>query len=69
MYSIFVNLKATFDNVEREKLWRILKEKGNDKELRRRLRKMYEGYNDSYKNKGKNYRGIRDTEESKIRVC
>lgn len=43
MYSIFVNLKAAFDNVEREKLWRILEEKRNDKGLGRRLRKMYEG--------------------------
>lgn len=43
IYSIFVDLKVAIDNVERETLWKILKEKGFNEEVVRRLSILYEG--------------------------
>lgn len=39
---MFVDFKAAFDNVNREKLWNIPEEKGIEKGLMRRLEKIYE---------------------------
>lgn len=42
VYAMFVDFKAAFDNVNRKKLWEILKEKEIEKGLIRRLEKIYE---------------------------
>lgn len=42
MYAFFVDHRTTFDSVDREKLWKALKEKGMSKKLRERIRKIYE---------------------------
>ncbi|KMQ88480.1 rna-directed dna polymerase from mobile element jockey-like protein [Lasius niger] len=42
VYALFVDLKAAFDNVEREQLWRILKEEGVEANLVWRMEKIYE---------------------------
>lgn len=42
VYALFVDLKATFDNVERETLWEILLSKRVDKSLIARIKKIYE---------------------------
>lgn len=42
VYAIFVDLKAAFDNVNRRKLWEILREKGIGRGLIRRLETIYE---------------------------
>lgn len=39
---MFVDLKAAFDNVDRETLWRILREKGIKERILRRLQNIYE---------------------------
>lgn len=38
---VFVDLKAAFDNVGREVLWRIMEEKGVNKELLERIKEIY----------------------------
>lgn len=45
IYAVFVDLKAAFDTVKREKLWRILTEKGINEKLIRRIKKIYEETN------------------------
>lgn len=42
VYALFVDLKAAFDNVRREDLWRILKEKEINNSLPGRVKKLYE---------------------------
>lgn len=42
VYALFVDLKAAFDNVEREQLWKIMKEKGISEDLIWRLGRVYE---------------------------
>lgn len=42
VYALFIDLKAAFDNVDRDKLWDILKNKGVEKNLANRIKKMYE---------------------------
>lgn len=42
VYAVFVDLKAAFDNVGREKLWSILEDKGVDRGLVERLQRIYE---------------------------
>ncbi|XP_071580229.1 uncharacterized protein [Temnothorax nylanderi] len=42
VYAIFADLKAAFDNVDREILWRILRDKGTNEQLLRRLEMIYE---------------------------
>lgn len=37
-----MDLKAVFDRVDREKLWRIMEEKGMDKGMIGRVKRMYE---------------------------
>lgn len=39
---MFVDLKAAFDNVYKEKLWEIIKKKGIESDIIRRIRKIYE---------------------------
>lgn len=41
VYALFVDLKAAFDNVDRNKLWRILKDKGIEEQLISRIRSLY----------------------------
>lgn len=42
IYMVFVDLKAAFDNVDRELLWDILDKKGISKGVTSRLKKIYE---------------------------
>lgn len=42
VFSFFVDLKAAFDNVKREVLWTIMENKGIDKRLINRIKKIYE---------------------------
>ncbi|KMQ86480.1 hypothetical protein RF55_14524 [Lasius niger] len=42
IYAVFVDLKAAFDNVDREILWSIMEEKGVDGSLIKRIKKIYE---------------------------
>lgn len=42
VYALFVDLKAAFDNVDREKLWRILEDKNINRKLIRRIQEIYE---------------------------
>ena len=42
VFALFVDLKAAFDNIKREKLWHILEEIGIKKQTTRRLKKVYE---------------------------
>ncbi|XP_024870720.1 golgin subfamily A member 6-like protein 22 [Temnothorax curvispinosus] len=42
VYALFADLKAAFDNVDREILWKILREKGIKEQLIRRLEIIYE---------------------------
>lgn len=42
MYAVFVDLKAVFDNIDRE-LWEILENKEIDRSLIIHLKKIYEG--------------------------
>lgn len=42
VYVLFVDLKAAFDRIDREKLWRIMEEKGIDNKMIGRVKKMYE---------------------------
>lgn len=42
VYAFFVDLKAAFDNVDRDKLWETLKDKGINREVIGRLEKIYE---------------------------
>lgn len=41
VYALFVDLKAAFDNVDRNKLWRILKDKRIEEQLISRIRSLY----------------------------
>lgn len=41
VYALFVDLKTAFDNVDRNKLWRILKDKGIEEQLISRIRSLY----------------------------
>lgn len=41
VYAMFVDLRATFDNVDRNKLWGILQDKGIEEQLIRRIRSLY----------------------------
>lgn len=43
VYAVFVDLKATFDNVRREDLWRLLEDKGINRNMIRRIRDLYAG--------------------------
>lgn len=42
VYALFVDLKAAFDRIDREKLWRIMEEKGINNKMIGRVKKMYE---------------------------
>ncbi|XP_024875876.1 uncharacterized protein LOC112457185, partial [Temnothorax curvispinosus] len=42
VYALFADLKAAFDNVDKEILWRILQGKGIKEQLIRRLEKIYD---------------------------
>jgi len=42
IFATFIDLRAAFDNVEREKLWELMERKGIDGKLVGRLRRMYE---------------------------
>lgn len=42
IFAVFVDLKATFDNVERKLVWKIMDKNGIEKELVRRLEEKYE---------------------------
>lgn len=42
VYAVFIDLKAAFDKVDRGLLWDTLEEKGVDKELIKRIKKIYE---------------------------
>lgn len=42
VYALFIDLKAAFDNVDRNKLWDILKNKGVDAAITERIKKIYE---------------------------
>lgn len=42
VYALFIDLKAAFDNVDREILWKIMEEKEIKTGLIRRMRKIYE---------------------------
>lgn len=42
VYALFIDLKAAFDNVDRERLWNILSNKGMNKDLIWRMKKIYE---------------------------
>lgn len=42
IYALFVDLKAAFDNVDREQLWSILMDNGVNMDVIRRLEKVYE---------------------------
>jgi len=42
IYALFVDLKAAFDNVDREQLWSTLKDNGVNIDVIRRLEKVYE---------------------------
>lgn len=45
IFAAFIDLKAAFDNVDREKLWRVMEEKEISKGLIGRWKKLYEGTN------------------------
>lgn len=42
IYALFIDLKAAFDNVDRDILWDILENKGVDSTLIKRIKKIYE---------------------------
>lgn len=42
IYAMFVDLKAAFDSIDRERLWSILEEKKINKGLIRKIREVYE---------------------------
>lgn len=42
VYALFVDLKAVCDRIDREKLWRIMEEKGINNKMIGRVKKMYE---------------------------
>lgn len=41
VYALFVDLKAAFDNVDRRKLWRILRDKEIEEQLIRKIRSVF----------------------------
>jgi len=41
VYAVFIDLKAAFDNVDRERLWRIMEEKGVNRGLIKRIESLY----------------------------
>lgn len=43
VYAVFLDLKAAFDNIDREKLWDIQENKEIDRSLIIHLKKIYEG--------------------------
>ena len=53
MYALFVDLKAAFDSVNREKLWEYLTEKGVSEELVRSTEEIYEKTKNKVKLNGK----------------
>jgi len=42
IYAFFVDLKATFDNMDRKTMWEILRENNLEEEMLRRIGKIYE---------------------------
>lgn len=42
LYTLFVDLRAAFDNVDRNRLWRILQDKGIEEQLIRKIRSLYD---------------------------
>jgi len=42
VYAFFADLRAAFDNVDRDTLWKVLQEKGIEEGLLRRIEKIYE---------------------------
>jgi len=42
VYAFFADLKAVFDNVDRDTLWKVLKEKRIEGGLIRRIERIYE---------------------------
>jgi len=42
VYSFFADLRAAFDNIDRDILWKILEEKGIEEGLLRRIERIYE---------------------------
>ena len=53
VYALFVDLKATFDSVNREKLWEYLRGKGVSKELVKNTKEIYEETKNKVKLNGK----------------
>lgn len=45
VYTLFIDLKAVFDNVDREKLWKIMEEKDIDKNLIEKIKGLYKETN------------------------
>ena len=41
VYAVFVDWEAAFDNVDREKLWDIMEDKGVDEGLIKRIKEIY----------------------------
>lgn len=58
IFAIFVDLKAAFDNIDREKLWYIMEEKGIDCKLINRIRRIYENTEMSIRTKDGLTRGF-----------
>lgn len=42
VYALFVDLRAAFDNIRREKLWKIMEDKGVNRKMVRKVEKIYE---------------------------
>lgn len=59
IWTLFIDLKAVFDNVDRAKLWDILEEKGINKNLTWRMRKIYEITESSVRGKEGNSKDFR----------
>lgn len=65
-YALFIDLKAAFDNVNREKLWEIMEEKEISTDLIKRIRKIYEDADVRIRTKDGVTRGF---SASKTRMC
>lgn len=41
LIALFVDLKATFDSVDREKLWEVMEKKGISERMKRKIKRIY----------------------------
>jgi len=68
IYILFANMKAAFDNMDREILWKDLREKGINEQLLRRIEKIRRnGGRD--KDEGRIHGRIQDKKRSEAGLC